>query len=253
VEPLAPEDLYSLEDYAKLRSAFRSRVMEHKNHRRLQLGDHLALLFEDRLTMQYQVQEMLRAEKIFEARDIRAELDTYNPLIPDGSNWKATLMIEYPDAGARTTPSCDTGLEELRARLKVKSDDTHYYCQSTELSKATEAFPGRHKFWWVRIPFREIRNGDRSVSELLKLFVLKYWQRLRLAVNSETLRGPHKRAPSESLDLQPDDLVRVKSRVEIVQTMDHNERNRGLSLSHEMMRCCRAVAEVRYRVDRLID
>ena len=101
MEHLSPEDLYTLEAYAKLRPEFRARVMEHKKHRRLQLGEHVALLFEDRLTMQYQVQEMLRAERIFEAPEIRAELDVYNPLIPDGSNWKATMMIEYPDASER--------------------------------------------------------------------------------------------------------------------------------------------------------
>lgn len=166
--------------------------------------------------------------------------------------WKEAWLIPM-NAGARTTPSCETGLEDLRACLKVKSDETHYYCQSTELSKATEAFPGRHKLWWVRIPFREIRNGDRSVSEVLKLFVLWYWQRLRYDANSKMYHGPHKRTPSESLNLQPGDLVRVKSRAEITQTLDHNGRNRGMAPSLEMMRCCGGVAEVRYRVDRIID
>jgi hypothetical protein len=94
-------DLYSLEEYARQRDAFRARVIEHKRHRRLALGGHLMLCFEDRLTMQYQVQEMLRAERIFEEDGIRAELEAYNPLIPDGSNWKATLLIEYPDAAER--------------------------------------------------------------------------------------------------------------------------------------------------------
>jgi len=101
VEKLTVGDLHSLEAYAKLRSEFRSRVMEHKRYRRLQLGDHVVLLFEDRLTMQYQVQEMLRAERIFEEQGIRAELDAYNPLIPDGSNLKATMMIEYPEPNER--------------------------------------------------------------------------------------------------------------------------------------------------------
>ena len=89
--------------------------------------------------------------------------------------WKEAWLRPM-DAGATTTQRSETGLEELRARLKVKSDENHYFCQSTELFKATEAFTGRHKFWWVRIPFREIRNGDRSVSEILKLFVLWYWR-----------------------------------------------------------------------------
>jgi len=98
---LVPDDLHSLEAYAKLRSEFRARVMEHKQHRRLQLGEHITLIFEDRLTMQYQIQEMLRAERIFEAAGILDELNAYNPLIPDGSNWKATMMIEYEDEGER--------------------------------------------------------------------------------------------------------------------------------------------------------
>lgn len=98
---LAITDLYGLEEYSRLRNEFRARVMEHKRHRRLHLGPHFTLCFEDRLTMQYQVQEMLRAERIFEADAISEELATYNPLIPDGSNWKATLLIEYPDPAER--------------------------------------------------------------------------------------------------------------------------------------------------------
>ncbi len=98
---LRRDDLYSLEDYARHRDEMRTRVMEHKAHRRLHLGDHLTLYFEDRLTILYQVQEMLRAERIFEPEGIRDELDAYNPLIPDGTNWKATLMIEYPDPAER--------------------------------------------------------------------------------------------------------------------------------------------------------
>ncbi|MCC7329113.1 MAG: DUF3501 family protein [Gammaproteobacteria bacterium] len=98
---LEPADLYGLEEYARLRDEFRARVMAHKRHRRLHLGGHFTLCFEDRLTMQYQVQEMLRAERIFEEAGIREELAAYNPLIPDGSNWKATFLIEYPDPAER--------------------------------------------------------------------------------------------------------------------------------------------------------
>lgn len=167
--------------------------------------------------------------------------------------WKEAWLRPM-DAEATTTQRSETGLEELRARLKVKSDENHYFCQSTELFKATEAFTGRHKFWWLRIPFREIRNGDRSVSEILKLFVLWYWVKLyRLATGEPWPRGPCKRTPRESLGLKPGDLVRVKSRAEIVKMLDHNGRNRGMAISYEMMRCCGAVAEVRYRVDRIIE
>lgn len=94
-------DLYSLEEYARRRDDFRSRVMAHKRNRQLAVGGHLRLYFEDRLTMLYQVQEILRVEKIFEEEDIRQELEAYNPLIPDGRNWKATMMIEYPDPQVR--------------------------------------------------------------------------------------------------------------------------------------------------------
>lgn len=101
MDKLNVEDLYTLESYAKLRSEFRARVLEHKAHRKLPIGDNVTLLFEDRLTMQYQVQEMLRVERIFEEAEITSELDAYNPLIPDGSNWKATMLIEFPDVSER--------------------------------------------------------------------------------------------------------------------------------------------------------
>ncbi len=101
MEKLTRDDLYTLEAYEQHRADFRRRVMEHKQHRRLSLGAHVSLIFEDRLTMQYQVQEMLRAEKIFTEAGILDELGVYNPLVPDGSNWKATMMIEYPDADER--------------------------------------------------------------------------------------------------------------------------------------------------------
>ncbi|HEV2332074.1 MAG TPA: DUF3501 family protein [Gammaproteobacteria bacterium] len=100
---LERKDLMNLEEYAAKRPAFREEIITHKRARTLHIGPHLTLLFEDRLTMQYQVQEMLRAERIFEAEGIQEELDAYNPLIPDGRNWKATLLIEYGDETERRT------------------------------------------------------------------------------------------------------------------------------------------------------
>ena len=94
---ISRDSLMTLEAYARARPQFRARVIVHKRQRTLHLGDHVTLLFEDELTMRYQVQEMLRIERIFEERGIQDELDTYNPLIPDGTNWKATLLIEYED------------------------------------------------------------------------------------------------------------------------------------------------------------
>jgi len=103
------DSLLSLEAYARERDAFRARVIDHKKRRTVHLGDHLTLQFEDELTIRYQVQEMLRIERIFEEEGIRHELDTYNPLVPDGSNWKSTMLLEYPDADER---------KRMLARLK---------------------------------------------------------------------------------------------------------------------------------------
>lgn len=110
---LTREDLFSLEKYASIKTDYRARVMEHKKNRRVPIGDHAALYFEDALTMQYQIQEMLRLERIFEADAIQEELDVYNPLIPNGSNWKATFMIEYDDVEERKKAlSILTGIED---------------------------------------------------------------------------------------------------------------------------------------------
>jgi hypothetical protein len=100
-DKLAPADLMTLEHYARERAAFRTRLLAHKKNRQLSVGPHCMWLFEDRLTIQYQIQEMLRAERIFEPAGIAEELESYNPLIPDGSNWKVTLLIEYPDPAER--------------------------------------------------------------------------------------------------------------------------------------------------------
>ena len=95
------DSLMTLEAYAKVRPEFRANVMAHKKNRTVHLGEHITLIFEDEMTMRYQIQEMLRAERIFEEEGINDELDAYNPLIPDGSNWKATMMIEYSDVEER--------------------------------------------------------------------------------------------------------------------------------------------------------
>jgi len=101
MQKITRDDLMSLEQYAKARADFRARVMAHKQHRQVHLGPNATLYFEDRLTMHYQIQEMLRAERIFEDEGIQDELDAYNPLIPDGTNWKATFMIEFPEIEQR--------------------------------------------------------------------------------------------------------------------------------------------------------
>ena len=95
------ESLMTLEAYAKARKDFRAKVLAHKKPRSVALGDHVTLLFEDELTIRYQVQEMLRIEKTFEESGIQDELEAYNPLVPDGRNFKATMLIEYEDVEER--------------------------------------------------------------------------------------------------------------------------------------------------------
>jgi hypothetical protein len=119
MQKLVPSDLLTLEGYARERAAFRARVLAHKQARSVALGAHMTFLFEDRLTVQYQIQEMLRIERIFEATGIQDELDAYNPLIPDGSNLKATLLIEFPDANERTHRLSELHGIEHRITLNV--------------------------------------------------------------------------------------------------------------------------------------
>ncbi len=134
---LTRDDLFSLEKYAAVRNEFRAKVIEHKKNRRLALGEHAALYFEDRLTMQYQIQEMLRIERIFEPEGIQEELDVYNPLIPDGSNWKATFMIEYPDVEERRRALARlVGIEE-RVWLQVADFDRIRPIANEDLGRST--------------------------------------------------------------------------------------------------------------------
>jgi len=135
---LSRKDLYSLEEYAEIRDDFRARVMQHKKNRRLDLGNNLVLLFEDRLVMQYQVQEMLKAEKIFEADGIQEELDAYNPLIPDGTNWKATMMIQYADVAERQQMLAKLVGIENRIWLRIGNHDKVYPIADEDLERATD-------------------------------------------------------------------------------------------------------------------
>lgn len=110
---LERKDLWSLEAYSEQRQAFRAEVLAHKENRRVLLGSHILLVFEDQLTIRYQIQEMLRIEKTFDASGIQEELDSYNPLIPDGDNWKCSMLIQYPDVEERR--------EKLAALLDIEN------------------------------------------------------------------------------------------------------------------------------------
>lgn len=135
---LSREDLYSLEQYSEERAGFRAQVLEHKKNRRVCIGPNLSLYFEDRLTIQYQVQEMLRIEKIFEAAAIQEELDTYNPLIPAGSNLKCTAMLEFGDVAVRKERLAQlVGIEHL-IWLQVEDHDKVFAISNEDLERSTD-------------------------------------------------------------------------------------------------------------------
>jgi hypothetical protein len=134
---LTHENLFSLEQYARQRPAFRAKVIEHKKNRRLALGENAALYFEDALTMQYQIQEMLRLERMFEPEAIQAELDVYNPLIPDGQNWKATFMVEYSDAEERKAMLAKLVGIENRVWLQVAGHDKVFPIANEDLDRSS--------------------------------------------------------------------------------------------------------------------
>ena len=138
MEKLQRSDLYSLEQYAEVRNEFRAKMIQHKKLRHIDLGANVRLLFEDRQIMQYQVQEMLRIEKIFEAAGIQEELDAYNPLIPDGSNLKATMMIEISDIEERKTALKKLlGIEKV-TWLKVADQDKVFPFANEDMDRETE-------------------------------------------------------------------------------------------------------------------
>jgi hypothetical protein len=128
----------SLETYARERASFRARVLEHKQRRSVRLGEHLTLQFEDELTIRYQVQEMLRIERIFEEEGIQGELDAYNPLIPDGTNWKATMLIEYPDPDQRRRMLAVLKGIERRVWVEVQGCERVNAIADEDLERETE-------------------------------------------------------------------------------------------------------------------
>jgi hypothetical protein len=135
---LSHDDLYGLEEYSRIRPEFRSKVMQHKKNRRVSIGDHATLYFEDAITMQYQVQEMLRIERIFEPEGIQEELDVYNPLIPDGNNWKATFMVEYEDENERKQALSKLIGIERRLWVQVDGFNKVYPIANEDLDRETE-------------------------------------------------------------------------------------------------------------------
>ncbi|MEM6707319.1 MAG: DUF3501 family protein [Pseudomonadota bacterium] len=135
---LSRSDLMTLERYAEERQGFRAKVIAHKAKRRIALGPHVTLMFEDRLTIQYQIQEMLRVERIFDASGIEEELAAYNPLIPDGRNLKATMLIEYPDVDERRAALARMPGVEHKIWIQVGSGDKQFAIANEDLDRSND-------------------------------------------------------------------------------------------------------------------
>ncbi|MDJ0916913.1 MAG: DUF3501 family protein [Woeseiaceae bacterium] len=156
MQKLSREDLFTLEKYAEIRDEFRQQVLDHKKHRRIALGTNAALYFEDRLTMQYQVQEMLRIEKIFEAEEIMEELEAYNPLIPDGTNWKATFMVEFPDIEERRQMLGRLLGVEDKVYMQVDGFERIYAIADEDLDRSDETKTSAVHFMRFELPAEQI-------------------------------------------------------------------------------------------------
>ena len=155
---LKREDLFSLEEYSEQRSNIRKNVMEVKKLREVNLGEHIRLLFENYQTVQYQIQEMLRIEKIFEAEGIQDELDVYNPLIPDGSNLKATMMIEYTDVVERTKALSNLIGIEKSIYFQVGNHQNVYAICNEDLERETDEKTSSVHF--MRFEFEQTMIAD---------------------------------------------------------------------------------------------
>ena len=167
MQKLTRDNLYSLEQYAEARPAFREKVLQHKRNRRLALGTNAALYFEDLLTMQYQVQEMLRIERIFEADGINEELEAYNPLIPDGSNWKATFMVEFPEAEERRAMLMQLKGVENRVYVQVADFDRIFAIADEDLERSDDEKTSAVHFMRFEFPPEQVaalKNGASLVA-----------------------------------------------------------------------------------------
>lgn len=156
MQKLTRDNLFSLEKYAEVRPSFRQKVLAHKRNRRIELGTNAALYFEDFLTMQYQVQEMLRIERIFEAAGINEELDAYNPLIPDGSNWKATFMVEFPEVDERRAMLAKLQGVEDRIYVQVADFDRVFAIADEDLKRTDEEKTSAVHFLRFEFPAEQV-------------------------------------------------------------------------------------------------
>ena len=188
---ISPESLLSLEVYARERDTYRSRVIAHKKLRTVHAGEHVTLIFEDETTIRYQVQEMLRIERIFEAEGIRGELEAYNPLIPDGANWKATMLIEYPDEAERRRRLAELKGIEDRTWVQVAGCERVYAIADEDMERENEEKTSAVHF--VRF---ELDAGMRQA--------LKHGKGLAIGVDHPNYRASVEVAPEVRLSLAGD-------------------------------------------------
>jgi hypothetical protein len=189
---LTRSDLWSLEEYASRRQAFRAEVIAHKKLRNIALGPHATLYFEDRLTMRYQIQEMLRVERIFEAAEIEEELASYNPLIPDGSNWKATFMIEYGDIEERQVALATMGGIEQTVWVRVGESGEKIFAITNEDMERTRDEKA------AAVHFMRFELGDSDIASL------KSGESLFMGIDHESLPGTYEVAADQRTALTAD-------------------------------------------------
>jgi hypothetical protein len=175
---ISRDSLLTLEAYARERDGFRARVMAHKKHRKLHVGPHVTLIFEDELTIRYQVQEMLRVEKTFEEDGIRDELDAYNPLIPDGTNLKATMMIEYEDPAERDRELARLVGIENRVYIEVGGQPRVVAIADEDLDRATEEKTSSVHFLRFELPPAAIAQFKRGEPVALGIDHPRYEARI---------------------------------------------------------------------------
>lgn len=184
IQQITRDDLMSLEQYAEKRGEFRQQVLQHKKHRQIALGPNATLYFEDRLTLLYQIQEMLRIEKVFEAEGINEELAAYNPLIPDGRNFKATFMIEYPDPEVRAAQlEKMVGIEDL-VWMQIGEHDKIWSIADEDLERSTEDKTSAVHF--LRFELDDDMAADLKAGASWRIGVQHPIYSYELAVDGET-------------------------------------------------------------------
>jgi hypothetical protein len=161
---ISRDSLMTLEAYAKVRTEFRAKVMAHKKNRVVTLGENISLIFEDELTVRYQIQEMLRVEKTFEEAGINDELEVYNPLVPDGSNWKATMMIEYPDPAIRAEKLKQLKGIEKKVYVQVQGCDKVYAIADEDLERENEEKTSSVHFMRFELSAEMVQNAKHGAA-----------------------------------------------------------------------------------------